>query len=313
MASQWTLEDLYRGVMRSWYVLVGTLVAFALIAVGIFVVFPQTYTAEAQHTVEPISVLSTGSTFNTVNMETERVVATSATVLARASEELGGVSTSQLRDATIIEVPRGSQVLTFQVTTRSAADSAEWANALALAYGEQRTANARTVVEQTAAELSTSIQRLQALYDSQPPDSSERAATQLQLQALLDQQARLTATPFFAGILVTPAAEPSSSNRPSMYVFIAAGLFLGLLLGGIAALIVSRIRSGAGSTYRRSQKDAVVEPVAAAPTATAAPREERLRVATIESPPVAATDPAIEPAASERAGAPQPTPSQLPL
>lgn len=253
VAAQWTLEDLYRGVVRSWYVLVGTVVAFILIAMSIYAVFPQTYTAEAQHTVEPISVLSTGSTFNTVNMETERVVATSATVLERAAEQ-SGASPTQLRDATVIEVPRGSQVLTFNVTTESASDSAEWANALALAYGEQRTVNARTVVEQTAAELSNSIQRLQALYDSQPADSSERAATQLQLQALLDQQARLTATPFFAGILVTPATEPSESNRPSVYVFIAAGLFLGLLLGGIAALIVSRLRRGAVSSYRRATK-----------------------------------------------------------
>lgn len=316
MASQWTLEDLFRGVVRSWYVLVGTIVAFALVAVGIFLVFPQSYTAVAQHTVEPISVLSTGSTFNTVNMETERVVATSATVLERAAEELDGATPSALLEATIIEVPRGSQVLTFQVTTRSASDSAEWANALARAYGEQRTANARTVVEQTAAELSTSIQRLQTLYDSQPPDSSERAATQLQLQALLDQQARLTATPFFAGILVTPATEPSSSNRPSMLVFVAAGVFLGLLLGGIASLIVSRVRGGAETTYRRvKKKEAAPEPAASSLALGDRQRKERLRVAREESPPVAAVESdqpaeAAEPAADERATAAQPATTQ---
>lgn len=243
MAVQWTLDDLFRSVVRSWYVLVGTVVAFVVAAVGLFLVFPQTYTASAQHTVEPISVLSTGSSFNTVNMETERVVATSTAVVQRASEQLGDVSVGTLRDATVVEVPRNSQVLIFQVTARSGKTAAEWANALAKAYGEQRTENARTVVDQTNEELTKTIADLQALLASQPEGSNARATTQLQLQALLDQQARLTSTSLFSGLLVTPADLPSGSNRPSVVVFIAAGLFLGMLVGGIAALVTSRIRS----------------------------------------------------------------------
>ncbi|MFS0892617.1 Wzz/FepE/Etk N-terminal domain-containing protein [Microbacterium sp. 179-I 3D3 NHS] len=243
MAAQWTLDDLYRRVMQSWFVLVGTILAFMLAGAAIFAVFPQTYTAQAQHTVEPISVLSSGSSFNTVNMETERVVATSTAVLQRASDTLGDVSVSTLRDATVIEVPRNSQVLMFQVTASSGTKAAAWANALAEAYGEQRTANARTVLEQTSAELDDAIQKLQDLLITQQEGSNTRAATQLQLQALLDQQARLTSTPLFSGILVTPADIPGSSNRPSIVVFIAAGLFLGMLLGGIAALLTSRFRT----------------------------------------------------------------------
>jgi len=256
MATQWTLDDLYRRIARSWWVLVLTVIVAAAGAVGVYVAYPQTYTATAQHTVEPISVLSSGSSFNTVNMETERIIATSASVLDRASTALGGASVDALRDATIIDVPRNSQVLIFQVTTRSAERSAEWANALAVAYGEQRTANARTVVEQTAEELSASIDRIRGLMNSQPAESPEREATAQQLQALLDQQVRVTATPFFSGLLVTPASAPSQSNRPGVYVFVAAGVFLGLLLGSVLALTVSRLRAGATTSYRRGRRDA---------------------------------------------------------
>ncbi|MCK8476320.1 MULTISPECIES: Wzz/FepE/Etk N-terminal domain-containing protein [Microbacterium] len=252
LATHWTLEDLYRGVMQSWLVLVGTIVAFALVGLGIFAIYPQKYTAEAQHTVEPISVLSTGSSFNTVNMETEKVVATSTAVLERAVENLDDTSIEALRANTVVEVPRNSQVLMFQVTANTPKLAAERANALAAAYGEQRTDNARAVVEKTTAELGTSITQLQTVLDSQPVGSSERAATQLQLQALLDQQARITATPFYSGMLVTPADPPQQSNRPSVLVFVAAGLFLGILVGAIAALIVSRVRNGPGSSYKRS-------------------------------------------------------------
>lgn len=259
MATHWTLEDLYRGVMQSWLVLVGTVVAFALIGLGIFAIYPQKYTAEAQHTVEPISVLATGSSFNTVNMETEKVVATSTAVLDRAVESLDDTSVEALRQNTVVEVPRNSQVLVFQVTANTPTLAAERANALATAYGEQRTENARSVVAKTTEELGASIVQLQAVVDSQPEGSSERAATQLQLQALLDQQARITATPFYSGMLVTPADPPQSSNRPSALVFVAAGLFLGVLLGAIAALIVSRVRNGPGSAYKRSATDELID------------------------------------------------------
>lgn len=251
MATHWTLEDLYRGIAKSWFVLVGTIVVLSAAGAGIFLIYPQKYTAVAQHTVEPISVLSSGSSFNTVNMETEKVVATSASVLARAVESLDDTSIDALRLNTTIEVPRNSQVLIFQVTANDPDLAAERANALATAYGEQRTDNARAVVEQTTAELTKSITQLQTLLATQPEGSAERAATQQQVQALLDQQARITATPFYSGTLVTPADPPRSSNRPSIYVFIAAGLFLGLLLGSIAALITSRVRNAPGTSYRR--------------------------------------------------------------
>jgi len=260
MTAHWTLEDLYRGIMQSWWVLVGTVVVFAAAAGGLWYVFPQTYTAQAQLTVEPISVLSSGSTFNSVNMETERLVATSGAVLDRASLTLDGPSAAALRNATVVQVPRGSQVLSFEVTTAGAERSAEWANALAVTYGEQREGNAREVVERSAAALAESVKRLEELYNTQGEGTQAREAIELQLQSLLEQQARLAATPFYSGMLVTPAVAPAESNRPKIFVFVAGGLFLGAMIGGIAALLVSRARRGPSQTYRRAQKDSAGEP-----------------------------------------------------
>ena len=261
MAAQgtsWTLEDLYLGIMRSWFVLVGVIVLFALVGAGVFMIYPQKYTADALHTVEPISVLTSGSSFNTVNMETEKVVATSTAVLERAAAQLDDTSVDALRANTTIEVPRDSQVLVFHVTANTPALAADRANALAVAYGEERTKNARDVVTETTEELGKSITALQAVVSGLPEGSAERSAAELQVQSLLDEQARITATPFYSGALVTPANPPQASNRPSVLVFIAAGLFLGILVGAIAALIVSRVR-GPSQSYRRTGEESTAQ------------------------------------------------------
>lgn len=242
MAANLTVQDLFRAIARSWPVLLVVTALSIAAAAGAYVLFPQRYTASAQHTVEPIAILSTGSTFNTVNMQTESVVATSDSVLKRAASKLGGSSVSDIREATTVTVPRSSQLLTISVTTDSGATSAKWANAIATSYGEQRTANAQAVREQIAADLTKSINRLRALYESQPVRSSERETTQLQIQALLDQQARLAATPLFAGLLVTVATDPGSPDRPSLAIFLAGGAVVGVLLGSVVALLFTRLR-----------------------------------------------------------------------
>ncbi len=234
----WTLEDLYRGIARGWKALAIAIVVCLLAALAAFRVYPERYAAAAVHTVEPISVLSTGSSFATVNMDTEQIVATSTGVLQAAADALDdGTTVRQLMDATQTEVPRGSQVLRFIVTTSSPASSAAWANAIASAYGTQRADAARDVVQQTSEELQSTIDELRERLNASDEGSPEYAATELQLEALIAEQARLLSTPFYSGSLITPAVEPGGSERPSVLVFAAGGLFLGLLLGAFAALL----------------------------------------------------------------------------
>jgi len=246
--NQWTVDDLFHAVIRSWKVLVACLVA-AVVAGGLaYVFFPQTYTASAQRTVEPITVMSTGSTFNTVSMQTERVVATSTSVLERASHALDGVPVSDLREATEVTVPQGSQVLTVSVTSGSPQQSADWANAVAKAYGDQRSANAATVVEQSSTALERSIADLQRRSTDEADGSPEQEAIELQLKSLLDERARLSATPYYSGTVVTPAVPPLESNRPGIAVFTGGAVFVGVLVGAVAACITSRVRDGRTET-----------------------------------------------------------------
>lgn len=249
MPTTWTLEDLYRGIARGWKALaVVVVVCLAFSYLG-FRVFPEKYAAAAVHTVEPISVLSTGSSFATVNMDTEKIVATSTGVLQAAAEALDdGTTVRELADATELEVPRGSQVLRFIVTTANPETSAAWANAIATAYGQQRADAARAVVEQTSTELQTSIDQLRERLNQLAANSPEATSTELQIEALVAEQARLLGTPFYAGSLITPAVAPHDSERPSVLVFAAGGLFLGLLLGSFAALLWS------GRAGRRDQE-----------------------------------------------------------
>lgn len=245
MAENLTVQDIFRAIARSWPLLLAVVVVCVAVSLGAYALFPQRYTASAQHTVEPIAILSTGSTFNTVNMQTESVVATSDSVLERAAKAAPSASVATLRDVTTVTIPRSSQVLTITVTTASAENSAQWANAVATAYGQQRRANAEAVRTQIRTDLTKAIAQLRLLYDSQPAQSSEREVTQLQIQALLDQQAQLAATPLYPGSLVTVAAPPDSPDRPSLLIFLAGGLLIGVLAGALVALLRSRARSTA--------------------------------------------------------------------
>lgn len=239
MPTTWTLTDVVKAIGRGWLTLLSVLIIAAIGTGAAYTYFPHHYTATAVHTVEPISALSAGSSFNTVNMQTEQVVATSLAVMEVAADSLGGdIDVRDLADATTVQVPRNSQILQFEVSTDDAQQSADWANAIATAYGTQRTATAQEVVERTTSALTSTIEDLRSELQDLEPDSPDAAAISLQLEAAIVEEAKLTSTPFFAGTLITPAIAPLSSNRPSLLIFVAGGAAFGLLLGTILAAMV---------------------------------------------------------------------------
>lgn len=265
MKTAWTLEDLYRSIARGWLLLVAFAIAFAVLALGAFEVWPQKFEATAVMTVEPLTVSSAGQGSGTgVNMETERVVATSSEVLTLAAKTLGTPSISELRDGVVVSVPKGSQVLAFTVTAEDPMTAAQQANAIANAYSERRVANAEAVVADAITFLSGRIAELETQLAAADPLSENTQTLQAQIVSLQNSQAALTSTTFYSGALISPAVEPSSSTRPSVAVFVAGGLFIGLFLGSFCALLYGR---------RRLHPRPVAEPVAAEaePVATKRP------------------------------------------
>jgi uncharacterized protein involved in exopolysaccharide biosynthesis len=250
----WTLEDLYRSIARGWLLLVAFAIAFAVLALGAYQLWPQKFEATAVMTVEPLTVSSASQgSGSDVNMETERVVATSSEVLTLAAKALGTQSISELRDGVVVSVPKGSQVLAFTVTAEDPMTAAQQANAIANAYSERRVANAEAVVADAITFLSGRIAELETQLAAADPQSENTQTLQAQIVSLQNSQAALTSTTFYSGALISPAVEPSSSTRPSVAVFVAGGLFIGLFLGSFCALLYGR---------RRLHQRPVVEPVA---------------------------------------------------
>ena len=243
MKTAWTLEDLYRSIARGWLLLVAFAIAFAVLALGAYQLWPQKFEATAVMTVEPLTVSSASQgSGSEVNMETERVVATSSEVLTLAAKALGTQSISELRDGVVVSVPKGSQVLAFTVTAEDPMTAAQQANAIANAYSERRVANAEAVVADAITFLSGRIAELETQLAAADPQSENTQTLQAQIVSLQNSQAALTSTTFYSGALISPAVEPSSSTRPSVAVFVAGGLFIGLFLGSFSALLYGRRR-----------------------------------------------------------------------
>jgi uncharacterized protein involved in exopolysaccharide biosynthesis len=237
-----SLDDLYKSVAHEWRLLASVVVVFLIMSFGLSVLWPVRYAATAVLTVEPLSA-QMGSTADSVNMDTERVVATSTEVLTLAAKKLHCLSPAELRATIEVNVPKASQVLEFTSTMASADQAAASANAVATAYTDHRVATAEKAVSTATDNLTKRIADLTTQIAALPESSSVARALQVQVEALQERQAALAATTFYSGSLVSPASAPSTSTKPPLAVFLAAGLFLGLFLGAFAALIRgSRVR-----------------------------------------------------------------------
>jgi uncharacterized protein involved in exopolysaccharide biosynthesis len=251
------VEDVYRSVARQWRVLVLVALAVSLVAVAIGLFWPDRYTATASVTVEAIPTADEATP--NVNMETQRLIARSTEVLSLAADELDDTSVAELRDQLEVTIPRGSQVLEFLVTTGSADGSAEVADTIATAYLDHRRAVAERRIAEASAALASTAEELRVQLAGIEPDNPLRESLEGQIRALDTQRAVLIATAIDPGALIDPAASPEDPDTPSLYVFAGAGIFLGLLVGAFAALIMDRVVDGRRSrpARRRADVDAV--------------------------------------------------------
>ncbi|GAB3122229.1 YveK family protein [Glaciibacter psychrotolerans] len=252
MKNTWSLEDLYTSIAREWRVLLIVILLFLGAAYGANVLWPKRYEAVALQTVEPIATTQASGVTGNVNMDTERVVATSGEVLALAAKQLPGVAVDELADSIEVTVPKGAQVLMFTYTATTPDRAAAGANAIAKAYSEQRVATAQSVVDAAAKNLSARIADLTTQMSAYQLNSPDYNTLSLQIQTLQERQATLTSTTFYSGSLVSPAVAPSGSTKPSLTVFMAAGLFLGVFVGAFIALIRARVR---GIRAQRSEPE----------------------------------------------------------
>lgn len=252
-----TVDDVFTAVRRRWRLIAITSAVGLVVAAALGILWPDRYAATTIITVEPIAVIANAGSANTVNMETERVVALSSAVLGPASEQLGGVSVATLRDAVQVSVPKGSQVLEFTATLADPRQAADAANAVAESYRAQRIANAERVTSEAAERVMLQLTALGTQRREQQETGGTEASievVQLQIEALQRSLAALTSLTFNPGTLVTEATPPNDSASPSIVVFLAAGLVLGLLVGMFATIVLARRSPAVRQSHPRPQE-----------------------------------------------------------
>ena len=237
--SSLTLSDLFHSVRTQWRSFIVVVLVALAIGIASGILLPDEFAASASLTVEPVDVTGTATS---VNMDTERVVAASTSVVMTAAEDVPTLSPGALKNALTVNVPKGSQILEFTVTHPSAELAAQAANAVATAYNAQRIAMAERDVKNAVATLTDRVTALESTKAVEGEKSQAGKAASVQIEALEVNIATLNAATFTEGTLVSPAITPRSSTKPSLVVFGAGALVFGLLVGGFVALGRARSR-----------------------------------------------------------------------
>jgi capsular polysaccharide biosynthesis protein len=248
-----TVADVGRALWSAKWVIVGATLVGLITGIVAYTAWPDRYQATSVFTVAPIIAPPLTSSSETVNMDTEAVVATSAAVVGRAASTLGQTPAA-VSAALEVAVPRGSEALEFTFTSSSADEAAAGANAVAEAYAENRTQSATAVVDEAKRSLSATIAATQELVAAAPPNSPERITLELQVATLQQRLATLAAATLYPGTLITEAQPPRKPSTPGLLMFVASGVALGALAGVLLGLLLVRGREARTSTTETSRR-----------------------------------------------------------
>ncbi|WP_175647544.1 hypothetical protein [Streptomyces cyaneochromogenes] len=234
----------YRAVIALGIVL-GLLGGLSLVLFG-----AGTYTATAEvrirSTADPINAF--GVTIdNQVTMGTERRIALSNTVVARAAKALGEPSRADALPADLrVASPPDSQVLRFEYTAGSAKRAARVTNAFAAAYLADREARIHAMVKRLTGGLE---QQIAVLAKRKTPKGDGAAAAGLrdQTSALHKRISDIRTYDTTAGEVVRGAEPPDRPSGPGPAALIGFGLVGGLVLGTFLAWLCAALEPRARS------------------------------------------------------------------
>jgi capsular polysaccharide biosynthesis protein len=253
----------YTGVLRRrWWIALAVTVLCLVGALGYIATAPKTYSSTATVYVQPTSAdiasqSTASSKSGTVNLYTEAQVVTSGVVSGIAGKTLHStLPEPTLAKQIAVAVPANSQTLQITCTTSSSTGAADCANAFADAYLTNRTAQAKSAIDQQISplksqinSLESSVAKLQTTVDGLPQNSSQRATAQAQLTSQQSQLKALNgrvaglygeAAQTNGGNIITKATPSSSPTSPKKSLVLIAGIVIGLILGLIAAFVWDR-------------------------------------------------------------------------
>jgi succinoglycan biosynthesis transport protein ExoP len=254
------LRDVLATVRRQkWSVLGVTLLVTALAASYSFTRTPI-YSSTAEVLVRPTltSPVSTVS-HNTLSLQTEARLATSATVAGIARSTLGwSADTAQLLERVSVTVPAETEVLQITYRDTDPARAQRGAQAFAEAYLQFKYGQAKETVAQYTTSLQTQISELDTQIQDQNRTISQLAPNSqgwldalreldlLQARRISLQEELATATTLSVdpGQIIQPAPRPRAPVSPKHGFDIAMGLFFGLFGGIGVAVARERYRDG---------------------------------------------------------------------
>ena len=232
------LTDLASSLRRHWTTVAATAVVGLLLGMAVSVVLPSRYDATATVSVNPITADPLGAQAEvdrSVSMPTEVRTATSAQVAAAAAKALKAahpMSAQEVRDATKVDSPDDSLILSIRFSGSSASEAAAGADAVAEAYLETRRADAAAQIERLRTTAQEQVAAVQA--STVAPENAgavQQRALAIQADAAGTRLAELSNTDVDPGTLIGKADVPDDASSPGLVALGLAGLFLGLLAG----------------------------------------------------------------------------------
>ncbi|WP_017542234.1 hypothetical protein [Nocardiopsis prasina] len=249
----------YTALLRRRWRLVGAGVLGGLVlATAALFAVPATYTSVAAVQVHPTGMAEftgerSGRLTGDVNLDSEAQVAVSDQVTRGMAEELPGTpSPADLRERIDVTVPSNSNILELHYSARSPAAARDGADALAAAYLDHRSEQARALINGRLDALREEQEGLYGRLSELASEGSESAqvSAEAQADALRQEISDLgngisplsalleTVSP---GQVISPAELPESPSSPVPLLWLVAGAALGLIAGLLAAVVRDRL------------------------------------------------------------------------
>jgi hypothetical protein len=217
------------------------------------------YTAEATVLVTPLAgnpYSPDGSGDDLINLETEAQLVTSDAVARTVATDAGTSNLSDLLDGLHVTVPPNTQILKVDYAAKDQSVARSRARSFARAYLDFRKSRADQVVSTKSTriqdEIDTQTSQLDDLVKKQGVEKQavrrsvlqkqiDGATTQIgQLRTALTDVQTAAADP---GQVITPAHVVSRSPQSTRILFTAAGALVGLLIGLLVLVFMSRSRN----------------------------------------------------------------------
>jgi succinoglycan biosynthesis transport protein ExoP len=231
--------------LRKWMIFAVTAVVVAA-ALAFSFQQPPVYESEAQVLVRPVVLNDGAPDLDTLNLETETLIATSPEVanIAINDPAVEEVNPRDLLKGLDVSSAPDTEVLVFRYSHRDPEEVRDRAQAFATAYIANRRAKAQASIEQAQEPISENLAELRDELEAATAagDESSQASIQTQIDFQLERLSILagSSNPDIGGVLYD-AYEPQAPSSPDHTKTGAIALLAGLGLGVGAAFLKERL------------------------------------------------------------------------